>query len=161
MGTGESGLEFAGEGGGGHAAGGGVDFGALGVKEGNVRDAAHAEFLSGGLVGGIVDIEIGPDELGFVGGDFGTGVDFVLHLLAGWAPGRGEDEDEGFAFGFGEAEGGVVAGLESEGCAGGVGGGGGKSAIEGAEGLPDDESDEEQGDGVFHEGLLWDWDEIE
>jgi hypothetical protein len=31
MGTGEGGLEFAGEGGGGHAAGGGIDFGALGV----------------------------------------------------------------------------------------------------------------------------------
>ncbi len=63
--------------------------------------------------------------------------------------------------GFGEAECGVIAGLESDGCAGGVGSGWGESAVEGAEGLPDDEPDEEQGDGVFHEGLLWDWDEIE
>ena len=148
----EGGLELAGEGGGGHAAGGGIDFGALGVKEGNVRDAAHAEFLSGGLVGGIVNVEIGPDELGFVGGDFGAGVDFVFHLLAGRAPGGGEDEDEGLAFGFGEAKGGVVAGLKADWRAGGVRRRGRcEAAVEGAEGLPNDESNEEQSENVLHE----------
>ncbi len=87
MRTSEGRLEFARERGGGDASGGGVDFGALGVEEGYVGDAPDAEFLSGGLVGGIVNVEIGPDELGLVRGDLGAGVDFVFHLLAGWAPG--------------------------------------------------------------------------
>ena len=87
MRTSEGRLEFARERGGGDASGGGVDFGALGVEEGYVGDAPDAEVLSGGLVGGIVNVEIGPDELGLVRGDLGAGVDFVFHLLAGWAPG--------------------------------------------------------------------------
>lgn len=87
-----------------------------------MRDAADAEFLSGGLVGGIVNVEVGPDELGFVRGDLRAGINFIFHLLAGRTPGGGEDKDERFALGFGEAEGGVITGLEAVWRAGGVGG---------------------------------------
>lgn len=78
MSASQGGFELGGEGFGGHAACGGGDFGALGVEESDVGDTADTEFLGGDLVGGLIHVEVGPDKLGFVRGDFLTGINLLL-----------------------------------------------------------------------------------